>query len=466
MDSNVRPDRSEEWNESISKQSKGIVMKTTHSFSIDFIIRRCKDNKKQALIYARITVDEERKEISLKERINATDWDPNQEIVKGRTERAKSLNMHIDDVRDKIRNKYRVLQQAEALITAESIKQEYLGIHSQLKGHKLIELMNYYKTIMKPELKPGGFKNIKTTVNYVELFLKATFPSGDIFLSQITNEFATNLKHYIRTTPINTHKPCEGNGLAKHIQRFKRILTWAKDDIKWINTNPCDGFKSGLKKVRRKKLSFAQIVAIENQHFADATISYVKELFLFSVYAGFAFVDVMTLREDHFEWEDDGTVWCKLYRTKSDELSAVRILTTAARTLDKYRSRKTYVPGEPIFPSITNQTINDKLKIIQAVCGIQITLTFHLARHTFAKTIALKCGIPIETVQLLMGHAKITTTMIYAEVDEEKMLDDTDEWEEKLAQKREVALAQASHQQDIRRPMIKKKATIEQSTNA
>jgi len=313
MDSNVRPDRSEEWSESISKQSKEIVMKTTHSFSIDFIIRRCKDKKTQALIYARITVDEERKEISLKERITATDWDPNQEIVKGRTEKVKSLNRHIDDVRDKIRNKYRVLQQAEALITAESVKQEYLGIHSQLKGHRLIELMNYYKKIMEPELKPGGFKNIKTTVHYVELFLKANFPPGDIFLSQITNEFATNLKHYIRITPIDTHKPCQGNGLAKHIQRFKRILTWAKDDIKWINTNPCDGFKSGLKRVRRKKLSFLQVVAIERQHFADATISYVKELFLFSVYAGFAFVDVMALREDHFEWEDDGTVWCKLY---------------------------------------------------------------------------------------------------------------------------------------------------------
>ena len=62
-------------------------MKTTHSFSIDFLIRRCKENKKRALIYARITVDEERKEISLKEQIEAAEWEPHQEIVKGKTER-------------------------------------------------------------------------------------------------------------------------------------------------------------------------------------------------------------------------------------------------------------------------------------------------------------------------------------------------------------------------------------------
>jgi integrase len=433
-------------------------MRTSQTFSLEFIKRTCRGKKKKgkAHIYARIWVDGEAAEISLKEEINETDWDPQTEQVKGRSIQVKSLNDHILAVGDKIRNKYRVLQQAEALITAESIKREYLGIQSQLKGHKLIELMAYYKKIWEPELKPGGFKNVKTTVDYVERFLKETYNTGDIYLSQVTTEFATNLKHYIRTNPIDPSKPCEGNGLAKHIQRFKRILNWAEDDINWIKANPCAKFKSGLKKVRRKKLSFPQVVAIEQQHFADATIAYVRELFLFSIYAGFAFVDVMALREHHFEWEDDGTVWCKLYRTKSEELSAVRVLAAAAKILDKYRSRKTYVPGQPIFPSIANQTVNEKLKIIQAVCGIQLPLTFHLARHTFAKTIALKCGIPIETVQLLMGHAKITTTMIYAEVDEEKMLDDTDTWEEKLARKREVALAQTSLQKDITRPMVKR----------
>ncbi len=437
-------------------------MRTTHSFSVEFIKRPSRSKKKanKANIYARIWVDGEAAEISLKEEIDANAWDGQAEQVKGRSIQVKSLNDHIDNIREKIRNKYRILQQAEALITAESVKQEYLGMQSQLKGHKLIELMNYYKKIMEPELKPGGFKNIKTTVNYVELFLKTNFPSGDIFLSQVTNEFATNFKHYIRTNPIDPHKPCDGNGLGKHIQRFKRILTWAKDEIKWIKTNPCEGFKSGLKKVRRKKLSFAQVVAIEKQNFPDATIAYVKELFLFSIYAGFAFVDVMALREDHFEWEDDGTVWCKLYRTKSEELSAVRILAAAAKILDKYRSRKSYNSGDPIFPSIANQTVNDKLKIIQAVCGIQILLNFRLARHTFAKTIALKCGIPIETVQLLMGHAEITTTMIYAEVDEEKMLDDTDAWEEKIAQKREIAVAQQSVQREMTRPMVRNTETL------
>ena len=65
-------------------------------------------------------------------------------------------------------------------------------------------------------------------------------------------------------------------------------------------------------------------------------------------------------------------------------------------------------------------------------------MTFHVARHTFAKTVALKNGIPLETVQMMLGHTKITTTQIYADVDEEKIIHDMAGLEEKLNKKREI----------------------------
>lgn len=71
------------------------------------------------------------------------------------------------------------------------------------------------------------------------------------------------------------------------------------------------------------------------------------------------------------------------------------------------------------------------------MAGITLNMTFHLARHTFAKTIALKFKIPIEVVQIFMGHLKITTTMVYADVDVEKIMDDTQGWQERIDIKRE-----------------------------
>jgi hypothetical protein len=324
-------------------------MKTTHSFGIDFIIRRCKDNKKRALIYARITVDEERKEISLKEQIDAADWDSKKEIVKGKTEQVKSLNQYIEDVRFRIKEKYRALCDKEMLVTGETVKQAYLGTLTALKGYKLVELLDYYYKIWEPQLKPGGFKKIKTTIGYAKLFLGLNYTDKDIFLSQVDMEFMTNFQHYITYNPIKDHDPCVGNGLAKHIQRFKRIISWAKE-IKWITAHLVEEYKCSMTKTKRKKLPIQSVVAIEQQYFADPAISYVKDLFLHSCFTGFAFAEAMALRESHFEWELDGTVWCKIYRQKTDELSAVPMLQSASKILNKYRQRPDFRETGTIFP--------------------------------------------------------------------------------------------------------------------
>src|SRR5690349_21475634 len=134
-------------------------MKSTHTFSLDFLIRKCKENKRKAFIYVRITIDEERREISTKELIPTVDWDSNKGIVKGKTIQVKGINQRLDDIRLKIKSKYRMLEEKETLITAETVKQAYLGVHTLQKGHTLLELVNYYKKIWEPKLRQGGFKN-------------------------------------------------------------------------------------------------------------------------------------------------------------------------------------------------------------------------------------------------------------------------------------------------------------------
>ncbi|WP_153800894.1 site-specific integrase [Foetidibacter luteolus] len=410
-------------------------MQAVQTFAINFIIRRHKSNKAKADIYARITVDGQRKEISTKEQIDIKDWDTARECVKGKTMEVKKINEHIDSIRFRIRQKYRILDDEGSLITAETVRGAYLKVQAELKGHKLIELLDYYKKIWEPKLKKGGFKNYKTTIEYIKLFAAFRFPSADTHLSQLDNQFATELEHYIRTTPIKEHDPCNGNGVGKHIQRFKRILNWAVE-LKWIKNNPCGEYSCPLKKSKRKKLSIQELVVLEQKQLVSPMLCYVKDLFLYSCYTGLAFVDAMALCHSHFETETDGTIWCKIYRTKSDELSAVPLMKSAANIIEKYSEEGEGWANKPIFKSITNQCVNEKLKIIQEICGIQTPLTFHVARHTFAKTVALKNGVPLETVQMMMGHTKISTTQIYADVDEEKIMNDMRGIEDKMLAKR------------------------------
>lgn len=412
----------------------------TQSFGVCFLIRKCKADKKRADIYVRITVDGEETEFSTKEQIEVRSWNSQKTMVKGSSIHVKSINDHLDNIRLTIKDKYRKLQDAAELITAQSVKDAYLGIQASLKGHTLKELVAYYKKIWEAKLKNGGFKNYKTTIKYLELFVESKYPSGDVYLSQVNGQFATDFEHFIRTTPIKDHDPCKGNGVGKHIQRFKRILNWAADDLKWIRENQCKKYSCPLKKAKRKKLDIQELVALETKQMASLSLITIKELFLYCCYTGLAFVDAMTLAESDFEWDIDGTVWCRIYRTKSQELCAVPILKSAAAILQKYRNDAKEKGRSTIFPKFTNQYVNESLKIIQQACEINTYLTFHVARHTFAKTVALKNGIPLETVQMMMGHTKISTTQIYADVDEEKIISDMSGLEDKLDRKRAIIL--------------------------
>ena len=60
--------------------------------------------------------------------------------------------------------------------------------------------------------------------------------------------------------------------------------------------------------------------------------------------------------------------------------------------------------------------MNDFLKQIAVLCGINKSLTCHVARYTFATTITLQNGVPIETVSRMLGHTNIRTTQIYARI--------------------------------------------------
>jgi integrase/recombinase XerD len=415
-------------------------MTTKHSFSIDFIIRKCKQNKSKAFIYARITIDGELKEISIKEHINSDDWNSKAEIVMGRGISAKTINEVIEKTRFGIRQKYRDLQENGVLITAEILKDAYLGIHTQLKGHSLIELLDYYHRIWQPKMKPGGFKNVETTIGYVKRFLTSKYRRGDVYLSQVNMELATDLEYFIRDNSIDIKHPCLGNGLGKHIQRFKTIIKWAKS-INWIKFNPIEDYNCPLKRTKRKKLSLDELVSLEQKVFTDKTLSYVQDLFIYSCYTGLAFVDVMALRHTDFEYGAGDAPWCKIYRVKSDILCPVPLLRKASEILAKYKGHPSALEANKVFPSISHQHVNRCLQIIREAIGIETPMTFHVARHTFAKTVALKNGVPLETIQMMMGHTKITTTQIYADVDEEKIVTDMAGLEDRLEKKKETIIA-------------------------
>jgi len=406
------------------------------SFSIDFITRPSKKDKSIAFIYARITIDGEVREISLRQPIPKEKWNHKAESVTGKTAEVRSINEYIDKVRFRLRETYRQLQNEDQILTADSVKNAYLGRNSNKKGHTLCELVKYHNKINRGELADGTMKNYDTTEEYIKLFLKHHFNREDIFLSELNFQFITDFEYYIRNFPIKEWDPCKGNGVAKHLERIRKIVKWGKK-LKWLKQNPFEDFTIKRKRAIRKKLTVAELHKIQMQKFSDPALAFVKDLFMFSCYTGLAYADVVKFSEKDIELDRSGNLWITTYRQKSKELSPIPLLESAINLINKYKDNPRSIMKGTIFPPKSNQEVNRKLKIIAEVCGIKKEMNFHLARHTFATAVTLKNGVPIETVSKMLGHKKLSTTMIYAEVDEEKIEEDMADIEKRLKQRME-----------------------------
>ncbi len=144
---------------------------------------------------------------------------------------------------------------------------------------------------------------------------------------------------------------------------------------------------------------------------------------MFSCYTGLAYVDIFELTEDKIKKAFDGHLWIMTKRHKTDINTNVRLLDIPLEILEKYKGKQ---KNGKVLPVISNQKINDYLEEITDICGIEKKTTFHVARHTFASTVALGNDVPMESVQTMLGHSDIKTTQIYAHVINQKLSRDMD----------------------------------------
>lgn len=120
----------------------------------------------------------------------------------------------------------------------------------------------------------------------------------------------------------------------------------------------------------------------------------------------------------------DNDLWIFTRRGKTKVPSRVPLLDLGKEILDRYKDDPDCKRTNKVLPVLSNQKYNSYLKELADVCGITKNLTSHTARHTFATTVTLSNGVPIESVSKMLGHKKIQTTQHYARVLDNKVGDD------------------------------------------
>ncbi len=409
-------------------------MTTNQTFSVQFLVRPDKKIKSEGNIFVRVTVNGARTEFSLKMKVHIAQWNNDKEKIESRSTEARQLNHYIDNVKGQLLGIYRELVLNKELVTPEIIKNHFYGIKD--KGETLLSLLEYHRESQKDMLSWGTLKNYQTTEKYVSKFLLEKKKTGDIYLHQLNYQFITEFESYLRAhRPVDHQRPLGNNGVMKHLERLRKMVNMAFK-MEWIAKNPFEKHRLVFKKVERPYLSQQELNRMEEKQFSIERIQFVKDLFIFACYTGLAYIDVSQLTPMNIVKGIDGSDWIYTKREKTEVQVHIPILPTAFEIIHKYRDHPRAQDHNKLFPPISNQKINSYLKEIADLCGITKPLSFHIARHTFATTVTLSNGVPIETVSKLLGHTKISTTQIYAKVVENKISADMQQLQLKLQGKK------------------------------
>ena len=394
-------------------------MKT--KITVLYYLRKSKVNAQaQMPIYQRITINGQRFDCSSGHYVDQAKWSSEASKMKGNTEEARMINGQLDLMRATVYETEKKLFMNQVQITFESFKNEYQGKkeRERMLIPIFVEHNRKIKELVGLEYAPGTLERYQTSLKHTKDFLFWKYNLTDINIDKIDHAFIMEYEFYLRSV-----RKCNNNTAVKYVKNFHKIINQCLANG-WLNKDPFVNYKAKVKEVIREFLSEADIESMINKEFVSERLELVRDIFVFSCFTGLAYIDVKQLTKTHISLGIDGDKWIFTTRQKTDTASKIPLLPIAQQIVDKYENHPVCLNENRLLPILSNQKMNAYLKEIADVCGINKDLTFHIARHTFATTVTLSNGVPIETVSKMLGHTNLKTTQHYAKILDHKISND------------------------------------------
>lgn len=249
------------------------------TFKILFYLKKNQVNKDGTVsIMVRLSVNGEVAQFSSKLNIDPKAWDVSMGKAAGNSMKARQLNELLDNMRSAIKNHYHDIELHEAFVTAEKVKNAFLGYTT--KQRTLLELFKKHNEDAQKLV--GISKTAATLAKYdrgyrrMEEFIKYQYNLSDIALKEINHMFITDFETYLRSV-----SKCNENTTAKFMQTFRMIVIIAKNNG-WIFTDPFANYRIRLKRVDRGYLTDAELQKIMKKKFPTKRLEQVRDVFLFS----------------------------------------------------------------------------------------------------------------------------------------------------------------------------------------
>ena len=403
-----------------------------------FYTKRAKSNSQGLIpVFLRLTIQGKRIDKSTGKFVLPEKWNTETSRLKGNSEDSRLINNHLDLLRKEVFEIEKTILLKGLEFNFENFKNEYFGIENTKRF--IVPIFEDHnrkiKELIGKEYASATHKRYETSLRHLKEFLEHKFNTTNFDIENINYAFITDYEFFLRTK-----RKCSNNTAIKYVKNFQKVINICVSND-WLNKSPFTNYKPKIKEVVRDFLFEEEIKAISDKKISSFRLDLVRDIFLFSCYTGLAYTDVKQLRTANVSIGIDGDKWIFKTRQKTEINSKIPLLPLASQILEKYKDHPKCVNEGFLLPILSNQKMNAYLKEIADICGINKELTFHIARHTFATTVTLSNGVPIETVSKMLGHTNLKTTQHYAKVLDKKISEDMQLLKQKFSQQ---ALAKIS----------------------
>lgn len=364
----------------------------------------------KSAIVLRISFPGERRDIFTGLYCFDKDWDRIAGKVSRAVKQGGTINQNLEMILQGAKNSFDELRFTKEAFTIGELADKIKG-----KEEKPTLLIDYLKegTVavkkrLGTEITQPTYNKYNRSILYMQEFLEAEYKVKNFSLQKLNTNFMEQFFQFLRSDKNIGH-----NTACKYLACIKTVLLPAvREGL--IKTDPFYGLRISSKPVFRQFLSQEEIDKIVKVELDDSDLDRKRDIFLFACYTGLAYVDLQQLSGVHLLKESDDSWYIRKPRQKTGQDSIIPVLPAAAKILEKY-SPTSSITDFHWYVS-TNQKMNKGLKYIGKRAGVSKELHMHLARHTFATTVTLSNGVPIETVSKMLGHASIKQTQHYAKV--------------------------------------------------
>ena len=379
------------------------------------------DKSGKAPIMGRITVNNSMAQFSSKLSCTPELWNPRESRLDGKSREAVEINQKIEKLLLAVHSAFDSLAERKKPFDAESVKDMYQG--SMDSQTSLLALLGQYMEGLRArigiDVAPTTLGTYVYTHRSLGKFIKKKFRTKDVAFGQLNEQFIREYQDFalgelgyspdtVRHYLAILKKICkiafrEGLSEKFHFAHYK--LPKQKE------TTPKALSRESFEKIRDLNIP-------SNRPSTRLT----RDLFLFACYTGTSYTDVVRITSENMFTDEEGSLWLKYRRKKTDYRARVKLLPEAIVLLEKYKDES----RDTLFPVQSAEMVKANMKGLRVMAGIKEPVTYHAGRHSFASLITLEEGVPIETISRMLGHSNIQTTQIYARVTPKKLFDDMD----------------------------------------